>query len=153
MHTWVCRSLISCIPAPVFNAVIVLVSHLVDPLHSKDHIALAKVELALQMIQSMSRNHAFAARAHSFLKRVLDYAYQSVAQREGNRNEAMVCEMFPFQAPELLPEMHDPAALPNVHAYLGLPDGITNGLDLYQGMFDVRDHPLAPWSFNDQWFY
>jgi hypothetical protein len=138
----------------VFNAVIVLVSHLVDPLHSKDQIALAKVELALQMIQSMSYNHAFAARAHSFLKRVLDYAYQSAAQREGQRDDAMVGDMFALQPSELPPEMQDdPTAVTNVHTYFGLPDEITNGLELYQGMFDVKDHPLAPWSFNDQWFY
>jgi hypothetical protein len=127
----------------VFNAVIVLVSHLVDPLHSNDKMALAKVELALHMIQTMSRNHAFAARAHSFLQRVLDYTYQSANKRQGNQDEAMVGDMsFPFQASELPPEMQDdPTTIPNMHAYFGIPDDIINS-----------HHPLAPWSFNDQWF-
>lgn len=155
MHTHVLKSLISACFRPVFNAVIVLVSHLVDPLHSNDKMALAKVELALHMIQTMSRNHAFAARAHSFLQRVLDYTYQSAAQRQGDRDEAMVGDMlFPLQASELPPEMQDdPTTVPNIQAYFGLPDDITNGLDLYQGRFDGKQHPLAPWSFNDQWFF
>jgi hypothetical protein len=138
----------------VFNAVIVLVSHLVDPLHSNDKIALAKVELALHMIQTMSRNHAFAARAHSFLQRVLDYTYQSAAQRQGNRDDTMVGDIFPLPPLELPTEMQDdPTAVPNIQTYFGLPDDITNGLDLYQGRLDVKDHALAPWSFNDQWFF
>lgn len=138
----------------LFNAVIVLVSHLVDPLHSNDKLALAKVELALHMIQSMSRNHAFAARAHSFLQRVLDYTYQSAAHRQGNRDEGMSGDVFPFQGLELPPEMQDDTtSVPNIHSYFGLSDDITNGLDLFQGRLDVKDHALPPWSFNDQWFY
>lgn len=139
----------------MFNAVIVLVSHLVDPAHSSDKIALAKVELALHMIQTMSRNHAFAARAYSFLQRILDYTYQSAAQRQGSRADAMVGDMFPLQqAVELPPEMQDdPTTVPNMHTYFGFPDDMTNGLDLYQRRFDVKDNPLAPWSFNDQWFF
>lgn len=141
---------------PVFNAVIVLVSHLVDPQHANDEIALAKVELALRMIQTMSQNHAFAARAHSFLQRVLDYTVQSTAQQQRRRDEGTPGLIFPLQESELAPEMqYFGAAIPNMNAFFGLSDDMTSGIDLYQGRphVDARDNALSPWSFNDQWFY
>ncbi|KAL1878547.1 hypothetical protein VTK73DRAFT_7888 [Phialemonium thermophilum] len=139
----------------LFNAVIVLVSHLADPLHSNDRVALAKVELALHMIQTMSRNHAFAARAHSFLQKVLNYTYQSAAQRQANRDEGMVGNVFSSQTTEMPTEMqYDAALLANVRPFMNLPDDISGSLEYYQGR-DPRDQTaaLAPWSFNDQWFY
>lgn len=139
----------------MFNAVIVLVSHLVDPQHSNDEIALAKVELALRMIQTMSRNHAFAARAHSFLQRVLDYTAQSTRQRQRNKDEGTAGDVCPLQELELPPEMQgSPAIFPNINAFFGLSDDMTSGIDLYQGRVhvDARDSAFAPWSFNDQWF-
>jgi len=131
----------------VFNAVIVLVSHLVDPQHSDDKAALAKVELALHMIQAMSRNHAFAARAHSFLQRVLDYAVQSAALRQRRRDDG--ADAVPLQEFELPPEMHGfPATFPHMNAFFGLSDDMSGGLDLYQS--GARDNP---WSLNEQQWY
>ncbi|KAB5578038.1 fungal-specific transcription factor domain-containing protein [Coniochaeta sp. 2T2.1] len=138
----------------LFNAVIVLVSHLADPVHSNDRTALAKVELALRMIQSMSRNHAFAARAHSFLQRVLDHTCQPTTQRHGQREEDVLGNILPLPSFDLPAEMQDvlPSAA-NMHASFGIPEEMANGPDLFQGRFDAKDFALAPWSFDDQWFY
>ncbi len=138
----------------MFNAVIVLVSHIVDPPYSNDKAALAKVELALHMIQTMSSNHAFAERAYSFLHKLLSYMHQSIAPRQDRDEEALLGDILTTQPAGELPAdaPDDPNAVPNLHTFFGLTDDLANSLGLYLNRFDGKDPAEGPWSFNDQWF-
>nr|UBX54572.1 fungal specific transcription factor domain [Aspergillus sp.] len=55
----------------LFNSAIILVSHIIDPAHSHDEHALAKVGQALRMMRAMASDHSFAQRAYSFLQQLL----------------------------------------------------------------------------------
>jgi hypothetical protein len=63
----------------VFNAILILVSHVVDPAYHNDKSALAQLDTALSMIKSMSRNHIFAQKAYSFLQQLLDCMDKSLS--------------------------------------------------------------------------
>jgi Fungal specific transcription factor domain len=55
----------------VFNAILILVSHVVDPAYHNDRPCLAQLDTALAMIKAMSSNHTFAQKAYSFLQQLL----------------------------------------------------------------------------------
>jgi hypothetical protein len=55
----------------VFNAILILVSHVVDPAYHNDRAALSSLDAALAMIKAMSSNHTFAQKAYSFLQQLL----------------------------------------------------------------------------------
>jgi salicylate hydroxylase len=55
----------------VFNAILIIVSHVVDPEFQEDQTALAYLEQAMNMIRQMSVNHFCAQRAYTFLQQLL----------------------------------------------------------------------------------
>ncbi len=55
----------------MFNAILIIVSHVVDPEYVDDRNALTHLDQAVQMIRQMSANHLCAQRAYSFLRQLL----------------------------------------------------------------------------------
>jgi hypothetical protein len=55
----------------VFNATLILVSHVLDPAYNNTAPCLAQLDTALGMIKSMSSNHDFAHKAYSFLQQLI----------------------------------------------------------------------------------
>jgi salicylate hydroxylase len=55
----------------VFNAILIIVSHVVDPEFQEDQTALTYLEEAMHMIRQMSVNHFCARRAYTFLQQLL----------------------------------------------------------------------------------
>jgi hypothetical protein len=62
----------------VFNAILVVVSHVVDPTYRDDKLALSRLDYAMNMINRMSISHACAQRAYSFLQQLLGYMGESL---------------------------------------------------------------------------
>jgi salicylate hydroxylase len=56
----------------VFNAILIIASHVVDPEFRDDREALSHLEQGMYMIRQMSANHTSAQRAHVFLRQLLD---------------------------------------------------------------------------------
>jgi hypothetical protein len=55
----------------VFNAILIIFSHIVDPQYVEDRNALMRLDQAVNMIRQMSANHLCAQRAFSFLQQLL----------------------------------------------------------------------------------
>jgi hypothetical protein len=139
----------------VFNAVIVLVSHIIDPPNFNDKAALAKVELALEMIRTMASNHSFADRAYSFLQQVLGYMHQSVATNRQDRGyDPMAGDVFPVQPAGdfTMQVQHEPNPQLNLSSFLGIADDLAYSLGLPIGTLEARDMSDGPWSFSDLCF-
>ena len=64
----------------MFNAILIIASHVVDPEFRDDKEALLHLEEGMRMIGQMSANHATARRAHTFLRQLLDLAEKSLSQ-------------------------------------------------------------------------
>jgi hypothetical protein len=62
----------------VFNSILVLVSHVVDPKYQGDKVSLGRLDMAINMIATMSTDHAFATRAHTFLQQLLSFMDKSI---------------------------------------------------------------------------
>jgi hypothetical protein len=62
----------------VFNAILIVVSHVVDPEYRDDKDALAQLDHAMQMIRQMSTNHLCAQRAYTFLHQLLGFMDSSI---------------------------------------------------------------------------
>jgi hypothetical protein len=56
----------------VFNAILIIASHVVDPDYRDDKQALSNLEQGMCMIRQMSANHACAQRAYVFLRQLVD---------------------------------------------------------------------------------
>lgn len=138
----------------MFNAVIVLVSHVVDPAYSNDRAALAKVDTALHMIKTMSNNHAFAQRAYSFLQQVLGYMHQSIAVCLDKEDQVLTGALPPTPPTgTLAADIQDDAEpIPNLHALFGFTQDLTNNLEIHLENFGTRGLVQEPWSFSDQLF-
>jgi hypothetical protein len=55
----------------VFNAILIIFSHVVDPQYIEDRNALMRLDQAVHMIRQMSANQLCAQRAFSFLQQLL----------------------------------------------------------------------------------
>ncbi|KAI9750735.1 MAG: hypothetical protein M4579_006336 [Chaenotheca gracillima] len=70
----------------LFNAILILVSEVIDVSYKVDKTTLACLDSALNMIKSMSSDHSFAQRAYSFLQQLLTYVNKSLAPNGGRTN-------------------------------------------------------------------
>ncbi|OAP58854.1 hypothetical protein AYL99_06151 [Fonsecaea erecta] len=68
----------------LFNAILIVVSHVVDPEYRNDKRALSQLDRAVQMIRQMSTNHQCAQRAYTFLQQLLSFMDRSLLA-EGRR--------------------------------------------------------------------
>ena len=62
----------------MFNAILVVLCHVIDPIYRGDKIALSRLDYGMSMINRMSISHACAQRAYSFLQQLLNYMDKSV---------------------------------------------------------------------------
>ena len=62
----------------MFNAILIVVSHVVDPEYRKDKRALSRLDRAMHMIRQMSTNHLCAQRAYTFLQQLLSFMDRSL---------------------------------------------------------------------------
>lgn len=67
----------------MFNAILVIVSHVIDPSFRDDRVALERLDKAMYMINRMSRSHSCAQRAYLFLQQLLKLMDSSIS-RESN---------------------------------------------------------------------
>ncbi|KAF9894251.1 hypothetical protein FE257_007753 [Aspergillus nanangensis] len=119
----------------LFNAVIVLVSHIVDPAFSDDIPAISGVDKALHMIQAMSKNHSFAQRACTFLHQLLSYMGQAMEATP------------PVAIPPVSQETD--AAASSLDALFGFTQGLTDDLDMRLQTLDEGDLSGSVWSGAD----
>ncbi|EEA27292.1 hypothetical protein TMatcc_004420 [Talaromyces marneffei ATCC 18224] len=68
----------------LFNAILIIASHVVDPEFRDDKEALAHLEDGMRMIAQMSANHTTARRAHIFLRQLLDLVEKVLPQQSRN---------------------------------------------------------------------
>lgn len=66
----------------LFNAILVVVSHVVDPHHRDDKLALRRLDEAMSMINRMSISQACAQRAYLFLQQLLSYMDKSISEHQ-----------------------------------------------------------------------
>lgn len=62
----------------MFNAILIIVSHVVDPEYVDDRSALHHLDQAVHMIRQMSVNHLCAQRAYHFLQQLLKLLDQTM---------------------------------------------------------------------------
>ncbi|EXJ67158.1 uncharacterized protein A1O5_09805 [Cladophialophora psammophila CBS 110553] len=62
----------------LFNAILIVVSHVVDPEYRNDKNALSQLDCAMQMIRHMSTNYLCAQRAYTFLQQLLGFMDKSL---------------------------------------------------------------------------
>lgn len=138
-------------PSAVFNAVIVLVSHVVNPAYSNDKAALAKVDEALHMIKAMSSYHAFALRAYSFLQQVLGYMNQSMAVHRDSNDSIRGRDLLPSQPTGALSSglQSNAESVPNLHTLFGFTEDLTYNLEAYLESFDNGGFTDGPWPSGD----
>ncbi|KIX99354.1 uncharacterized protein Z520_04930 [Fonsecaea multimorphosa CBS 102226] len=140
----------------LFNAVIVLVSHVIEPAHNNDRAALTKVDTALRMIQAMSHDHAFAQRAYTFLQQLLGYMHPSVtaaAQRNQNQDETSFSSRPPLHTEQTAGQLptdlqHNGAdSIPSLHTLYGFTQDLTDNLVNYLENLDNSGFADEPWVF------
>ncbi|KAJ5818037.1 hypothetical protein N7474_003628 [Penicillium riverlandense] len=138
----------------LFNAVLVLVSHVVDPAHSEDRPALAKVEQALHMIKAMSSNHSFARRASLFLQQLVGYMNQFLGSRKPREDNAPRAHIPSAQESSTLPPtMPGAPVFPDLQALCGFTQNLTDNLETQLEDFDTRGLSGSLWTFQDQGSY
>ncbi|KAH8692606.1 fungal-specific transcription factor domain-containing protein [Talaromyces proteolyticus] len=87
----------------LFNAILIIASHVVHPEYRNDKEALAHLEEGMRMIGQMSANHTTAQRAHIFLRQLLDLVEKALPAQDrkpANRNPA-VSNGHPIQHPSV----------------------------------------------------
>ncbi|OAP57701.1 hypothetical protein AYL99_08439 [Fonsecaea erecta] len=152
----------------LFNAVIVLVSHVIEPAYHNDRAALSKVDTALRMIQTMSHDHAFAQRAYTFVQQLLGYMHPATvaataAQQQQQRNHDAIPPLHPDhggqlplpqqppQPPQPLQHEHEHEhgnvePIPSLHTLYGFTQDLTDNLVNYLDTFDNSGFADEPWS-------
>ncbi|KIW29053.1 uncharacterized protein PV07_04899 [Cladophialophora immunda] len=136
----------------LFNAVVVLVSHVVEPACSNDRAALSKVDTALRMIQTMSHDHAFAQRAYSFLQQLLGYMHPTVAAQRSQDESSFSGRLLHTGQAEEVPSslQHSVEPIPSLHTLYGFTQDLTDNLVNYLENFDHSGFPDGPWPSSDQ---
>ncbi|KAJ5160602.1 uncharacterized protein N7482_007606 [Penicillium canariense] len=137
----------------LFNAVIVLVSHIVDPQNAHDRTALDKVDEALHMINAMSSNHSFAQWAYSFLQQLLGYLHQSTGAQQP---QPMTIPQSSIPLRQSTGSMASQTAvnrgseeLQDLHALFGLAQDLTVDLETQFGILDPGISESF-WAFDDE---
>jgi hypothetical protein len=136
----------------VFNAVIVLVSYVVDPAHFHDRSALENVDKALHMIKSMSSNHCFAQWAYSFLQKLLAYMHQSLeSQKQNSENSTLPSSIPPAQATTAwhTATTGGSEGLHDLHALFGFAQDLTVDLETQLGNYEPEGFSELWWTFDD----
>lgn len=89
----------------MFNAILIIASHVVDPEYRDDKEALSHLEQAMHMIRQISANHACAQRAYVFLRELLNLVDKTLpangrkttgpAETESHRSSVSASESVP----------------------------------------------------------
>ncbi|KAL4888670.1 fungal-specific transcription factor domain-containing protein [Aspergillus ambiguus] len=137
----------------LFNAVIVLVSHVVDPTYSNDKPALSRVDKALHMIKAMADNHSFAHRAYTFLQRMLDYMHRAMASRQercvNNVSINLTSPSYHNIATPLCVENETDPAPPGLDDLFGFTRVLTDDLETRLEDLDPTNLDDLLWQFNE----
>lgn len=89
----------------VFNAILIIASHVVDPDFRDDKEALAHLEDGMRMIAQMSANHTTARRAHIFLRQLLDLVEKALPQQSRNLARTASSSTTSSMAPQTQPSV------------------------------------------------
>lgn len=129
----------------------ILVSHVVDPAYSNDKVVLAKVDIALHMIKTLSNNHAFAQRAYVFLQQLLSYKDKSIRVRTETENSLLPLTTQPIDT-IVTGINNDAEPIPDLYALFGFTQDLAD--DLGSHLEDFDDRGISGWTrtFNDQLF-
>ncbi|KAJ5365692.1 hypothetical protein N7517_008578 [Penicillium concentricum] len=126
----------------LFNAVIALVSYIINPSYTHDPPILEKMEKALHMIKSMSRNHSFAQRAHSFLRQLIEYMHPPQVPQE--RRSDFHTQTEPRAAAGTSDMSVDLSTL------FDMAQNLTGHLESQLGDFDCQGLSEPMWTFNEE---
>jgi hypothetical protein len=96
----------------VFNAILVVVSHVVDPIYRDDKFALSHLDHAMSMINRMSISHACAERAYFFLQQLLSYMDKSLFVDRHSQNSTAPPHVSPWSQQSQPPPSSATATLP-----------------------------------------
>ncbi|KAJ5419000.1 uncharacterized protein N7487_002550 [Penicillium crustosum] len=136
----------------LFNAATALVSYIANPFYTRDPPILDKMDKALHMIKSMSRNHSFAQRAHSFLQQLIGYMYQQLGPRERKSENSAIPEcVFHTQPVETQPTeaIGTSNMSSDFHALFDFTQELTDNLETQLGDFDSRGLSESMWTFTE----
>lgn len=105
------------------------------------------------MVKSMSKNHSFAQRAHSFLQQLIEYIHQPPEPQERNTENAVLPgSLFHTRFMETQPR--ETAETTNVSADLdalfGFAQELTENLETQLGNFDSQGLSESMWTFSEE---
>lgn len=146
----------------VFNAILVVISHVVDPAYRDDKEALRQLDFAMAMIKRMSTNHDSAQRAYLFLQQLLGYMEKLLNLGEPRHsNSGGSTENLSSQTSDPHPtagENNAPSSTPaefDFYALLDMTQNLTDnlGMDLSNSGPDVWPWCEIPQSMPSETFY
>ncbi|KAF4966986.1 hypothetical protein FSARC_5394 [Fusarium sarcochroum] len=133
----------------LFNAVIVLVSHVV---HNQTSPELTKVEKALGMIKEMLTNHSFTKRAFAFLQGLLQCMQQSLGHLHPRGDSAMLTDTLPpSSATEAMP-LQSPLGsevFPGLRNLFGYTRDIAHDLQTQLEGIESGNFAESSWTLDD----
>ncbi|KAF9887943.1 hypothetical protein FE257_009465 [Aspergillus nanangensis] len=136
----------------LFNAVIVLVSYIINPFYTHDRAALDQMEKALHMIKSMSSNHSFAKWAYSFLQQLIGYMHQSLGTQHGKPQNDRSTEAVPpppHQTTDLTRLSGESDPFSDLQSLFGFAQDLSDNLETQFGHFYSQSLPESMWMFNE----
>ncbi|RFU31729.1 hypothetical protein B7463_g4592, partial [Scytalidium lignicola] len=146
----------------LFNAILVVISHVVDPAYRDDKEALRQLDFAMAMIKRMSTNHDSAQRAYLFLQQLLGYMEKLLNLGEtrhssggGTIDTSASQANYPHPATG---DSHHPSSTPadfDLYALLDMTQNLTDnlGMDLSNSGVEVWPWCEIPQPMSSETFY
>jgi salicylate hydroxylase len=141
----------------VFNAILVVVSHVVDPVYRDDKFALSRLDYAMSMINRMSISHACAQRAYFFLQQLLSYMDKSLFVDRHTQNLtgpphasrwSQQSQQPPSSTSATLPEQNDdfqPTPHADFFALLDVTQGLAENLGSHLESHEAMGSVMWSW--------
>ena len=105
------------------------------------------------MIKSMSKNHSFAKRAHSFLQQLIRYMHQQLGPQERRSGNSILpgCVMNTQAMGTEPPEATGASNVSSdFHTLFGFAQELTDNLETQLGEFDSRGLSESMWTFTEE---
>lgn len=144
----------------MFNAILVIVSHVIDPTFRDDRIALRHLDIAMHLISRMSRSHSSAQRAYLFLQQMLKLMNSSLSLET---NRGISPTVLPSISPNISHELKQQALQSHQMPYrdeseadynvdfstlLDVTHDLTENLGSHLDSYSTTD--VAMWSWMDE---
>jgi len=106
------------------------------------------------MIKSMSKNHSYAERAHSFLQQLIGYMHQSPDSERRQSGNSVCSQNTQTQATEPQPITISSSSdgFPDLYTLYGYAQNLTDTLEAQLGDFDMSHLSESMWTFDESTF-